>query len=154
MSSRTILGFGDWNAIERSYGMHPGGGEVLTKQDKKDSADINKIMARWLDNGVTVGMNPGDARYGDFSGTLDYHAAQNRIKDAEREFMLQPAHIREACQHDLGVFLEKIATEDGQKELEALGLPEELVPPSAAVPPAGQAGSEAEAAPAAEESAS
>ncbi len=128
--SRSIGGLQSWSdLVPDPVEQHPGGGEVKTKQDQKDNSDINFIMARWLDNDVTHGMNPGDARYGDFSGTLDYYAAVTRVKAAERQFMLAPAHIREHVGHDLGRYLDVVGTPEGRAELEKLGLPEVLVPP-------------------------
>lgn len=132
-----------WPHVPRIRRPHPSGGESMTKQADTPATDINAIVKRFIKSGILDGMRAGEAKYGDFTGYQDYHGALSRVRDAEREFMLHPAEVREKFDNDVGKFLDALADPEQYEQLVEDGLPEEL-DPSKADPPAGQAGSEAE----------
>lgn len=114
------------------------GGESLVVQADRASTNVNSIVEKWRKSG-TIPLSGRTPRYGDFSGVGDYHGALERIRAAEAEFMGLPARVREACSNDPGVFLDKVFSDEGRKELEALGMPKDSAPPKAdePAPPAG-----------------
>lgn len=120
---------------ERVRVTHPEGGRVITKQSDAGNADINVIVRRARQEGF---LPPGAAtpRYGDFTSLGTFHEHQNRVLEAEEQFMAVPAAVRQACGNDVGRFLEKVFDDEGRKELLELGLDPERVPAAARpVPP-------------------
>lgn len=114
---------------------HPGGGRLLTKQADAGEADINTIVRRARQVGALP--PPGQPpRYGDFTGVESFHAALSLVKSAEAEFGALPSAVRQACENDVGVFLEMVHSPAGLLELQELGLPGVSVPESARTPAA------------------
>ena len=106
---------------------HPGGGKSRTKQADAASVDIKAILGRYINTGlVSQRREPGT--YGDFSSASTFSDAMNRVREAEEQFMLLPAEIRRACDHDPAVFLEKVFSPEGRAELEQVGLVENEAP--------------------------
>lgn len=81
-------------------------GESMTKQSFKDECDINVIMARYERSGQLPLSDDVRAEFGDFSDSLSFHEASNRIIAAQDAFMRVPAHIRAEFGNDPGRFLE------------------------------------------------
>lgn len=113
---------------------HPVGGEVKTKQSFKDEVNINSIIKRWRD-GVPLPEEHRNPTYGDFSDSGSFHEALERIRESEVHWMRLPSEIRAACEQDMGLFLDKVQTEEGLKEMIDLGLDEYQTPPGVEVPP-------------------
>lgn len=117
--------------------IHPEGGEILVKQSLSEETDINKIVERYAEYGtVPILSNP---KFGDFTDGFTYHDVMSAVKEAEVDFLRLPARVRDLCENDVSVFLDKVFTEDGRKELEAAGLvkdqvPEQAVPSSEKAP--------------------
>lgn len=114
---------------------HPSGGRKLTKQSHALATDINHIMERY----VAHGMVPGDGKpfvYGDFSNSVSYHEAMQRVVQAQESFSRLPAHIRQYCHNDPGLFLDLVSDEQNRAELVKLGLLEDQAPPISVAPPA------------------
>lgn len=109
---------------------HPEGGRVMVKQSDQGDADINVIVRRARQAGMLPPMQ-GTPRYGDFTGNGSFHDVLNQVHEAQEQFMLLPAAVRQACQNDVGVFLEKVHTDEGLLELAKLGLAEVSVPETA-----------------------
>jgi len=117
------------DSIRRVY--HPTGGPSLTKQSEAEGADVNFIVAQWLSGGTPV-VNRMQAQYGDFSSGIDYTAAMNAVKDAERDFMALPAAVRSHVDNDPAEFLRLVHDPDRRDELEQLGLLDIEIPPESA----------------------
>ena len=120
--------------ITRIRVQHRGGGKSRVKASEAASTDINRLVDRWVTHGVPIPQVGQEPKYGDFSGTTDYHQAVTAMKEAEADFLALPAEIRRHCQQDLGVFLEKVNTPEGHRELLDLGLEETRAPASAPPP--------------------
>jgi len=113
--------------------VHPISDEIRTQQSMKDEANIDSIIKRWRD-GVPIPQNHRNPTYGDFSNMTDFHAEMNRVDDAREEFMRLPSEVRRECEQDVGVFLDKVHTEEGLKTLVELGLDGEYAPPGVEAP--------------------
>lgn len=119
---------------------HPGGGEIMTKQDQRDATDINLIVANFTRGQFPAYVNSKVPKYGDFTMSTDLAANFQAVKDAEREFMQLPPKVRELCGNDPVTFLEVLADEGGRAALEAAGLtfgeaPAPVAPGSPPAPP-------------------
>jgi len=106
---------------------HAGGGRLMTKQAEAAETDMNAIIRRHRNTGAPFPVN-GNATYGDFSGSLDFHAALTRVREAELTFALLPAEVREAARNDPGVFLDMVHDPEKRDELVKLGLVEAAIP--------------------------
>lgn len=102
---------------------HPAGGESRTRQSDALETDINAIVAKYRATGI-VPQAPGTARYGDFASGLDYKTALDKVKAAEADFWDLPVEIRNECQNDPGVFLDKVMNPVTHDELVEQGLDE------------------------------
>lgn len=114
--------------VARKRVFHPSGGVSLTKQSEAEAADVNFIMAQWMSGGTPT-VNRMQAHYGDFSSGIDYTAAMNAVRDAERDFMALPADVRRHVDNDPAEFLRLVFDPDRREELELLGLVEKEIPP-------------------------
>ena len=93
----------------------------LTVQSGKDDADINVIVRRF---GIT-GQLPENVNlptYADYDEVFDFHTAQQRILDAEVEFMKLPADIRSEFKNDPGIFFDIASNPENIDYLRDLGL--------------------------------
>lgn len=107
------------------------GGRVLTKQSMALESDVNHIVKRFVQFGQLPMGNGRQPTYGDFSSGQDFHAAMNLVRQAEESFARLPAHIRDHCRNDPGLFLEMCMDAERREELEALGLVEAQLPEKA-----------------------
>lgn len=100
----------------------------LTRQDHKDSVDINKIVKAY-GVGNTDPIAPGT--YGDFTDVHDFQTAQQAIIDAEEAFMTLPSVYRAEFDNDPGKFLAWYdqADEDALREKGLLNDPAPEEPP-------------------------
>ncbi len=113
---------------ERKRVFHPSGGVSLTKQAEAEAADVNFIVAQWMSGGTPV-VNRVQAHYGDFSSGIDFTAAMNAVRDAERDFMALPAVVRSHVGNDPAEFLRLVHDPERREELEKLGLLDVDIPP-------------------------
>ena len=93
------------------------------KQSFKEEADVNTIMLRYQRTG-TLG-DPGATRrptYGDFSDGKELHEVQNKIKQAQSEFMLLNSAVRARFKNDVEELLNFISDPQNEKEAIELGL--------------------------------
>lgn len=124
--------------------IHPHGDEVVTKQEFKDDANINVIMARYIKTGQ-VPVHNREAFYGDFEDVDSYLETRSRLAHFETLFNTLPSEIRDQFGSRPEQLMEAFA--DGNPELlEKLGL---IEPEQAETTPAE---SPAESAPAEQES--
>lgn len=108
----------------------PTGGRKLVKQSDAAGTDINRIVNRWRQTGIAP-VSDKNPEYGDFSGVEDFHSSMNRVKNAEREFLMLPARVRAYCKNDPGEFLDLCLNPERIKECEDLGLKEAQLPEKA-----------------------
>ena len=111
-------------------------GKVLNpskvQQHERDEHDINRIMAKWKQYG-TVHVSANQPTFGDFSSSMDYHEALSKLRAAETEFELLPAHVRKHVDNDPGAFLQMVFDPERRAELEDLGMVPEQAPAAAPV---------------------
>ncbi len=120
-------------ARERVRVIHPSNDEVRTQQSHAKGANINEIIRRWRD-GQPIPENHRQPQYGDFTNATSYHEALDQVHEASEQFMRLPPELRANVDNDVGLFLDKVKTEDGLKELVDLGLDGYLAPPGVEVP--------------------
>jgi len=116
---------------ERHRFTTPVGKESKTKQSFADECDINKIVARYRDQGIWDSLAKRTPTYGDFSGAEDLHTAMNITIAAQAEFDALPSAVRNLCQNNPENLLRGLADEDMTAELAEAGLPmaEDYLPP-------------------------
>lgn len=111
---------------------HPGGGVSRTKQADSATTDLKAIVNKYITHGQPLPER--DLHYGDFTNVSDYHAAHNRMIEAQEQFAALPAAVRRHCENDPGKFLDLVFDPDRRGELEELGMVPERAP--AGAPPA------------------
>lgn len=114
---------------DRGRVFHPSGGESRVKQSETNATELDQVLKRYLENNVPLPVER--SMYGDFSSGLDFHAALNRVREAEDAFAAVPAHIRSHVQNDAGSYLDMVFDPERRHELEELGLVEVHVPEAA-----------------------
>lgn len=95
--------------------------EGVTHQEFKDECDINRIMAKALSTGQFP-PNISVGRYGDFSDTDDFQAAQELLKRAEGQFSALPSKVRERFKNDPALFLAWVDDKANLEEAQELGI--------------------------------
>lgn len=103
--------------------LHETGGEMLTKQADKDSADINLIVKTYGTSGQFAHVNPLEPKYQDNTAVLDLIEAKNLVNQAEQDFMKLPADVRFLANNDPIQFLNMMTDEGAVAALKAKGLP-------------------------------
>lgn len=131
--------------IRAATGIDCSGDEIRTKQEGKDDADINVIVARCLKAGVSpaeLGGRVGPV-FGDATQIPDYRESLHRILAVQDAFMLLPATTRAKFDNDPVKAVEFAKDPLNLEQCLALGLlqkkatpPEPPAPVPAAVPPA------------------
>jgi hypothetical protein len=114
--------------VVRKRVTHRSGGREMVKRADAEGTDPQLIVQKWLKTGIPPVGTGRAPRYGDFSGVEDFHTCVERVRDAEEDFMNLPSSVRAACQNDAGIFLDKVATDDGLEELRKQGLEFESLP--------------------------
>lgn len=104
----------------------------LTRQADKDDCDINVMMARYQSTGVEPRVNPRAAQWGDFADVPTYQEALNVVRQADEDFALLPAEVRERFGNDPSGMLRFLSDEENRAEAIKLGL---VNPPAAEPPP-------------------
>lgn len=113
---------------DEKVGVHPGGGELMTKQADALDSDVNVIMSRWIQHGTPLPENGSRPEYGDFTNVDDYLSALMRVRAMEQDFSALPAAVRDWCANDPARFVELVYKEDQQAKLIELGLAKERIP--------------------------
>lgn len=147
-----------WLEGRKGLGVHPGGGELITKQSDAEGTDLNAIVQRYRSTGTLPVGTVQQPSYGDFTTSEDFLELRLRMDQAEADFLDLPATIRDRYKNDLGRFIDAVYAdgEDGDALREELGLqappdPLDQVEPSAPVEePSGAADSGEPQPPAAE----
>lgn len=107
-------------------------GPGRTRQDQKDSCDINLIMRKYVKQGIVPRLNPKTPVYDDFSTALSYHESLERIQRANKLFYELPADLRSACDNDPALLIPYVENEENIDELVELGVMEK---PKGWIPP-------------------
>ncbi len=106
----------------------------LTNQADMESADINKIMARYEKTGVLLDPVLNEYReptFGDFSEIKDYHATLSAVRRAEQVFAALPANVRNRFKNDPQEMINFLEDSKNDKEAVDLGLKDPKVLPVA-----------------------
>ena len=96
--------------------------KTLTKQEFKDTCDVNKIIDKYRKRGVVDHFAKHSLRYGDFTGP-DFQESQNLVADAWTIFEELPGHIRQQFDSPEDFFTFAV-DEENSEALEELGLVE------------------------------
>ncbi|QXP08194.1 MAG: internal scaffolding protein [Arizlama microvirus] len=98
----------------------------LTNQADMESADINKIMARYEKTGVLIDASGVERKpqYGDFTVLKDYHSMMSAVRNAERAFDLLPANVKNRFLNDPQKLIDFLENPVNDKEAVSLGLKE------------------------------
>lgn len=93
----------DRSRRKRTY--HPAGGKLMTKQSDADHTDLNAIVSRYRATGqLPIGKtNPG--AFGDFTSAESYFDMRLTLDQAEEEFELLPAAVRDRYGNRVEAFL-------------------------------------------------
>lgn len=102
---------------------------TLTRQSDKDDCDINVMMARYEATGVEPRVNPRQPQWGDFSDVPSYQDALNIVRQADEDFMLLSAEVRDRFGNDPAQMLRFLEDEANRDEAVKLGL---VMPPRGA----------------------
>lgn len=94
----------------------------LTRQADADDCDINVMMARYQNTGELPRMNPRAPQWGDFSSVLDYREALDVVRQAETDFDMLPADVRDRFGNDPAKMLEFLSDPENKAEAIKLGL--------------------------------
>jgi len=96
----------------------------MTNQADMDSADINKIMAKYEKTGVLIDQLGIERKpsYGDFSEVPSYHEALSAVRRIEVAFNTQPAYIRNRFNNDPQELMSFLEDPNNRAEAIKLGI--------------------------------
>lgn len=94
----------------------------FTKQEFKDEADINILMARYQATGQIPVINERAPQYLDVSEGFDFSAMQDRVLEAQALFAELPSVLRERFANDPAAFIEYCGDPANHGEMRKLGL--------------------------------
>lgn len=92
-----------------------------TKQEYKDSCDINKIIKRFMATGE-LPIARSEPLYADVSQIPDFTTAMNKLMEAQELFDSYPAEVRNRFQNDPGMLFEWATRPENFKEAAQLGI--------------------------------
>lgn len=101
--------------------------KTRTQQQFKDSCNINKLFAKYLETGEMPQVING-LSYGDFTGIFDFATAMNAVRRGQEVFMELPARIKNKFDNDPQKLLTWLADKDNFDEACKLGLLEKRKP--------------------------
>ncbi len=91
------------------------------EQSHKKEVNINTLVKKYQKTGL-LPHRLVKPTYGDFIGVTDYHEAQNRLIQAEKEFMMLPSEIRNRFKNDPGLLLAFVNAPENAEEAAKMGL--------------------------------
>ena len=99
-----------------------------TQQHQKDECDINLIIKRHTPEQIALMATQNEGQYGDAT-SIDYHAAQNIIANANTMFNDLPSEIRNQFDNDPALFLDFTSNEENYAEMRKMGImsPEPII---------------------------
>lgn len=108
----------------------------LTQQQYRDECDINIIMKQYTQDGLLPPGTQATALYGDFSDVNDFLDAQLIVKEAQEQFAMLSARVRDRFHNDPVEFLDFVHNKDNLPEAKDLGLLQAEPEPPPNPPPA------------------
>ena len=96
-----------------------------TQQHQKDECDINLIIKRHTPEQIALMATQNEGQYGDAT-SVDYHAAQNIIANANTMFNDLPSELRNQFNNDPASFLDFTSNEANHAEMREMGIMEPL----------------------------
>lgn len=96
--------------------------ESHVEQTHVGSTNINAIMRKYRKTGELPPPREGGKLYGDFGAAEDYHTTQNRLIEANAQFMDMPSHLRTRFDNDAGLFFQFVNDPDNLEEAQEMGL--------------------------------
>lgn len=105
----------------------------MTKQEFKYECDVNNVIKSFkphqMMDALRQNLNAGN--YVDLPDAYDFQEALHLVKDAERQFMTVPAHVRDRFGQDPALFLAFLNDPKNLDEARKLGLAKPVpVPPA------------------------
>lgn len=85
-------------------------------------ADINTIVAQYIKTGTLPNVASSNPLYGDFTAPEDIHSMREIVEHAEDRFMQLPAAVRNLCDNDFALFVDKFDDPEAREELIKAGL--------------------------------
>ena len=95
-----------------------------TQQHQKDECDINLIIKRHTPEQIALMATQNEGQYGDAT-SVDYHAAQNIIANANTMFNDLPSELRKQFDNDPALFLDFTSNEENYPEMVKMGIMEQ-----------------------------
>lgn len=92
-----------------------------TRQEFKDEADINTIMAQYMRTGELPKINEVAPQYLDVTD-MDFQTHMNAIREAQELFDALPSQVRNRFQNDPGEFIDFCGDSNNRPELARMGL--------------------------------
>lgn len=125
-----------------SEGLSFKGEKSMTRQADAESADINKIMARYEMTGEGLPDMVAEAFFADVTEIPDFRTAVEMVNRGNELFMQLPAKVRAEFDNDPAAFVDFAARSENRDRLVEMGLlpkPVEIpeVKPPVSPPPAG-----------------
>lgn len=106
-----------------------------TKQQYKDSSDINKINDQARKSGLVTNLNRHPAFFADVTGIPNYEDSLNLVVEANESFMMLDPRVRERFDNDPGKLLGFLSNPKNRAEAELLGIVEKKIEPTPPPPP-------------------
>lgn len=97
--------------------------EGKTRQSEADSADVNKIMARFAHTGQLPGVDQVGL-FADVSEMVDFREAREQVRRVEEFFMGLDAGIRARFDNDPALFLDRFNDGVDRSTFQEIGLEE------------------------------
>jgi len=94
----------------------------MTKQSFREECDINRIVAKSVQDGFLDSLRTSEPLYADVSAVPDYQSALNTVIAARDRFMEMPAEVRERFANDPGRMVDFISRPENVEEGRKLGL--------------------------------
>jgi len=105
------------------------GPETKTQQHFANEVNINQIMKKAMQTGVMPQISQSPL-YGDFSTITNYQDALNMVRDAEDQFMMLPAIVRDRFANNPQQLLNFVGNPENREEAVKLGLIPAPIPAS------------------------
>lgn len=96
--------------------------DCFVQQHDADDCDINRIMDRYVRDGVIDHVKQYGGQYGDFTNVPDFAGALRVVEEAEECFAALPAKVRAKFDNDPGAFLDFVSDPENRSEMAMLGL--------------------------------
>lgn len=91
------------------------------EQSHKEEVNINTIMAKARRTGQ-IPVRKGTPLYGDFTESMEYHTAQNRIANAQSAFLNLPSEMRELFKNDPALLIDFVNDPENATQAAEMGL--------------------------------